>query len=248
MDLTDLCPDLCPGVHIPSSMHPHFLSTIQSGGSSTSSARNSRSSSFGSFDTDEQVSRASSGARLTTEALVDFGEHKFEPEGLPPRVRPQSDHLNAFTDVLNDKSSSDPHMQPPKQKPKKGAWKPSRLNEMAPIDELTVELNISAEHLESCKRETYQRTFRLWMPMVHDFNVGPEDDEFEERNLVEVLPVDELLDRVMLRRVRMSAVRRSILFLLFNFLFCTSLIMQRSLSDSFELESALKVQCSLQFQ
>jgi hypothetical protein len=113
--------------------------------------------------------------------------------------------------------------------------------EMPAIDELTSELNITAEHLESCKRQTYQRTFRLWMPMVHDFNASsPEDEELAEL-MTEVLPVDELLDRVMLRRVRVSAVERSIVFLLFNFIYCTCLIMQRSLSDSYELESALKV-------
>jgi len=112
--------------------------------------------------------------------------------------------------------------------------------EMPAIDELTTELNISVEHLESCKRETYQRTFRLWMPMVHDFNAIPEDEDMQQL-ATEVLPVDELLDRVMLRRVRVSAVERSILFLLFNFLYCACLIMQRSLSDSYELESALKV-------
>jgi hypothetical protein len=121
-------------------------------------------------------------------------------------------------------------------------------SEMPAIDELTTELNITAEHLESCKRQTYQRTFRLWMPMVHDFNADTttEEDELAEM-MTEVLPVDELLDRVMLRRVRVSAVERSIVFLFFNFIYCTCLIMQRSLSDSFELESALKVRVILFF-
>jgi hypothetical protein len=75
--------------------------------------------------------------------------------------------------------------------------------------------------------------------MVHDFETNEEEDGFIEQS--ELLPVDELLDRVMLRRVRIAAVERGILSLMFIFLMCSCLILQRSLADAYQLESALKV-------
>jgi hypothetical protein len=75
--------------------------------------------------------------------------------------------------------------------------------------------------------------------MVHAFAEKVDDDEEIE---VEMLPVDELLDRVMLKRVRMVAVQRSLVFLGFLFLYCSALYLQRSLADSYELEAALKKQ------
>jgi len=81
------------------------------------------------------------------------------------------------------------------------------------------------------------RKFHLWMPMVHDFE--KEEDDFTEQS--ELLPVDELLDRVMIRRVRIAAVERGMISLLFIFLFCSCFVLQRSLADAYQLESALKV-------
>jgi hypothetical protein len=75
--------------------------------------------------------------------------------------------------------------------------------------------------------------------MIHTFN---ENDNDEEENMVELLPVDELLDRVMLKRVRIAAVERSLVFLFFLFVYCGALYLQRSLADSYELEAALKKQ------
>lgn len=108
------------------------------------------------------------------------------------------------------------------------------------IDELVEEMGVTQEALEHSKRENYQRKFRLWMPMVHEYqDDANEDEEVEE---VQLLPVDELLDRAMLRRVRIAAVNRSVLFLVFILLYCTMLVLQRDLADSYELESALKTQ------
>ena len=108
------------------------------------------------------------------------------------------------------------------------------------IDELVEEMVVTPEALEHSKRENYQRKFRLWMPMVHEYQDDGNDDEETEE--VQLLPVDELLDRAMLRRVRIAAVNRSVLFLVFILLYCTMLVLQRDLADSYEIESALKTQ------
>jgi len=77
------------------------------------------------------------------------------------------------------------------------------------------------------------------VPMIHSFNDNDDDDEEE---IVDLLPVDELLDRVTLKRVRIAAVERSLVFLFFLFVYCATLYLQRSLADSYELEAALKKQ------
>jgi len=76
--------------------------------------------------------------------------------------------------------------------------------------------------------------------MIHIFDENSEDDE--EIKVVDLLPVDELLDRVTLKRVRIAAVERSLVFLFFLFLYCATLYLQRSLADSYQLEAALKKQ------
>ena len=79
----------------------------------------------------------------------------------------------------------------------------------------------------------------ITVPMVHAFD---EKDDEEDASIVELLPVDELLDRVMLKRVRIAAVERSLVFLFFLFVYCGALYLQRSLADSYQLEAALKKQ------
>jgi|AntAceMinimDraft_5_1070358.scaffolds.fasta_scaffold46076_2 hypothetical protein len=60
-----------------------------------------------------------------------------------------------------------------------------------------------------------------------------------------MLPVDELLDRAMLRRVRIAAVERSLFFLIFILLYCTMMVLQRDLANSYQLESALRAQIEM---
>lgn len=81
----------------------------------------------------------------------------------------------------------------------------------------------------------------LTVPMVHEFTENDDDDE-EEIKVVDLLPVNELLDRVTLKRVRIAAIERSLVFLFFLFVYCATLYLQRSLADSYELEAALKKQ------
>jgi len=77
--------------------------------------------------------------------------------------------------------------------------------------------------------------------MVHEFAENADDDD-EEIKVVDLLLVNELLDRVTLKRVRIAAVERSLVFLFFLFIYCATLYLQRSLADSYELEAALKRQ------
>lgn len=79
--------------------------------------------------------------------------------------------------------------------------------------------------------------------MVHEYNQEDEDDE-EHEDIV-MLPVDELLDRAMLRRVRIAAVERSLFYLFFILLYCTMMVLQRDLANSYELESALLAQIEM---
>jgi len=109
------------------------------------------------------------------------------------------------------------------------------------ILELTEQLETTPEELQKSKRDNYGRKFRLWVPMVHDFETNGDEGDDGVIEEVEVLPVDELLDRVMLRQVRVAAVERGLFFLLCIFLHCACLIMQRSLANAYELESALKI-------
>ena len=117
-----------------------------------------------------------------------------------------------------------------------------KLSKQCPsILELTEQLETTPEELQKTKRENYGRKFRLWVPMVHNFESIKEEGDDSVIEEVDVLPVDELLDRVMLRQVRVAAVERGLFFLLCIFLHCACLIMQRSLANAYELESALKV-------
>jgi hypothetical protein len=53
------------------------------------------------------------------------------------------------------------------------------------IEELCDELEVAPEALERSKRNNYQRKFRLWMPMVHEYN--QEDEEEEEMEVFQML-------------------------------------------------------------
>ncbi len=103
---------------------------------------------------------------------------------------------------------------------------------------LSAQLGLSPEQLESKKMNFYRRKFSLWVPMVHDFGILDDSDVVES---VDVLPVDELLDRVVLRKVRVETIERSFVFVVSLFLFCIVLILQRAIPDSNELETAIQV-------
>ena len=55
-----------------------------------------------------------------------------------------------------------------------------------------------------------------------------------------MVPVEEVLDHLVLKSIRKTSIRRFALFALFMFTYFIVLTMQRSLSDSFALESAIK--------
>jgi hypothetical protein len=95
----------------------------------------------------------------------------------------------------------------------------------------------SVKELELSKA-FYQKKFQLWIPMKHSFH----DDDDHDEETVQVLPIDELLDRVMLRRIRLEAVGHTIYFLIFLVLFAFVLVLQRPQPDILELETAIKVQ------
>lgn len=76
--------------------------------------------------------------------------------------------------------------------------------------------------------------------MVHEFSNMTEEED-DGAKVVDVLPVDELLDRVILGRIQILAVKRSFLYLATVLLFCVVLTQQRSLSDNFELEHSIEV-------
>ena len=74
-----------------------------------------------------------------------------------------------------------------------GDFEAPEIARLPTIDELAAELSLSTAELNHCKREFYQRKFRLWMPMVHEFDEDDEGDgEVEE---VELLPIDEVTCR-----------------------------------------------------
>ena len=90
----------------------------------------------------------------------------------------------------------------------------------------------------------YQRRFQLWIPHEQELesvDMEEDDSEIDQDLLFELLvPVEEVLDRLVLKNIRKTALVRFFLFGLFMFVYFVTLIMQRSLSDSYSLESAIK--------
>ena len=103
-------------------------------------------------------------------------------------------------------------------------------------------LGMTPKQLEQAKRKFFHQKYQLWLPRVDDFEDEDDEDDEDDGQEQLILPIEEILDRVMLRKVRVEALERCLQFILATVLYCLVLIMQRSLTDAFELESALKTQ------
>jgi len=94
-------------------------------------------------------------------------------------------------------------------------------------------------HLDQRRKRWYRRRFKLWLPMKQEFEDIPEEVDGEDES-EQLLPVEELLDKIILKNLRIEATIKCAVFVAFMFLYFVSLIMQRSLADAYALESALK--------
>ena len=106
-------------------------------------------------------------------------------------------------------------------------------------------------YMEKKRVEWYARRFEFWVPkqqeMADDSSDSDDEEtharikrEKEEHDTTVVIPVEEVLDRLVIKSIRMKAARRFVFFLAFVTFYYTSLVFQRSLADSYSLESSIK--------
>lgn len=98
----------------------------------------------------------------------------------------------------------------------------------------------SPEMLLQSKKSFYRKKFDLWIPSKHDFDTFASSNDLEEKEKVEMLPVDELLERVVVKQLRVHAFERSCSSFIFLTIFAIVLVLQRPQPNVFQHGSALR--------
>lgn len=116
------------------------------------------------------------------------------------------------------------------------------------VDAVSKANAVDKQELRQRRRTWYLRRFSLWVPKREDYKLdefswGVQSD-FElvggKDGIQEILlPIQDLLDRILLAQVRTVALLRVIMYIVFMVLYFTMLIMQRQTKDAFMLETAL---------
>ena len=95
--------------------------------------------------------------------------------------------------------------------------------------------------MPTCLHSLPQRRFSFWIPYTQEIKILHCDQtELDLPASETFVPVEEVLDRLVLKSIRKSALVRFFTFLVFLLTYFVTLTMQRCLADAYQIESAIK--------